>query len=129
YHGNILRDRCSAEGIVRERAPLSVTVLPECARCGELLRPDVVWFGESIPRRALLEADLAAAECDVFMSIGTAAMVYPAAGLAERALRSGAKIIEVNTDATGLTPLADVTLRGPSGELLPQLVEQLLGGA
>lgn len=129
YHGNILRDRCSAEGIVRARSPISVTGLPECAVCGELLRPDVVWFGEVIPRQALLEADTAASSCDVFMSIGTAAVVYPAAGLAERALRSGAKIIEVNTEATDLSALADVTLRGPSGRLLPQLLEQLQHGS
>ncbi|HET7204328.1 MAG TPA: NAD-dependent deacylase [Steroidobacteraceae bacterium] len=126
YHGNILRDRCAAESIVRPRSPVSVTGLPECAHCGELLRPDVVWFGEAIPRQALLEADTAASTCDVFLSIGTAAVVYPAAGLAERALRSGARIIEVNTEPTDLSPLADVTLRGPSGRLLPQLLEQLL---
>ena len=125
YHGNILRDRCTAEGIVTDRSPLSVTGLPECARCGELLRPDVVWFGEAIPRSALLQADVAAADSDVFMAIGTAAVVYPAAGLAERALRSGAKIIEINTESTELTPLADVALQGPSGQLLPQIVAGL----
>jgi NAD-dependent protein deacetylase/lipoamidase len=125
YHGNILRDRCPTEGVERERAPLSVSGLPECGRCGELLRPDVVWFGETIPMHALMQADVAAAECDVFLSIGTSAVVYPAAGLAERALRSGAKIVEVNTEATELTPLADAVLRGPSGVLLPQLLAQL----
>ena len=123
YHGNILRDRCTAEGIVMDRSPLSITGLPECGRCGELLRPDVVWFGEAIPRAALLEADAAAAECDVFLSIGTAAAVYPAAGLAERAQRAGAKIIEVNPQPTGMTSLVDVALRGPAGEILPRLLE------
>ena len=92
-----------------------------------MLRPDVVWFGEAIPRQALLEADAAAADCDVFLSIGTAAVVYPAAGLAESARRRGAKVIEINTESTALTPLADVTLRGPSGELLPQLLQALRG--
>jgi NAD-dependent deacetylase len=125
YHGNILRDRCGAEGVPAGRAPLSVTGLPECARCGELLRPDVVWFGEPIPREALLRADAAAADCDVFLSVGTAAVVYPAAGLAERALRSGATLLEVNLEATDLSPLADLSLRGPAGEILPQLVAAL----
>jgi len=101
--------------------------LPECARCGELLRPDVVWFGEAIPRQALLAADAAAADCDVFLSIGTASVVYPAAGLAESALRSGAKVIEINTEPTTLTPLVDVALRGAAGEVLPQLVQALRG--
>ncbi len=127
YHGNLLRDRCSAEGTIAGRSPVSVSGLPECARCGELLRPDVVWFGEAIPRQALFEADAAAADCDVFLSVGTASVVYPAAGLAECALRRGAKVIEINTESTALTPLADVVLRGASGELLPQLLLALRG--
>jgi NAD-dependent deacetylase len=127
YHGNILRDRCSAEGMPARRSAVSVTGLPECARCGELLRPDVVWFGEAIPRQALLEADAAAARCDIFLAIGTAAVVYPAAGLAENAQRGGATVIEINTEATALTPLVDVALRGYSGAVLPQLLQALRG--
>ncbi len=127
YHGNLLRDRCPAEGTVADRASLSLSGLPECARCGELLRPDVVWFGEAIPRQALFEADAAVTDCDVFLSIGTASVVYPAAGLAEIALRHGAKVVEINTESTSLTPLADVLLRGASGELLPQLLQALRG--
>jgi NAD-dependent deacetylase len=129
YHGNILRDRCSAEGIVAARSALSITGLPECGRCGALLRPDVVWFGEAIPKSALLLADAAAADCDVFMAIGTAGAVYPAAGLAERAAQSGATVIEVNPEPTGLSRLADIVLRGPSGGLLPQLLDLLEGDA
>jgi NAD-dependent deacetylase len=125
YHGNILSDRCSVEGTVARLSSLSVTGLPECARCGELLRPDVVWFGESIPRYAALEAGAAAADCDVFLSIGTASVVYPAAGLAESARQCGAIVVEINTEATALTPLADFSLRGPSGEVLPQLLRAL----
>ena len=125
YHGNILRDRCTAEDVIADRSPLSITGLPECARCGEMLRPDVVWFGEAIPRAALLGADAAAAGCDVFLSIGTAAAVYPAAGLAERAQRSGATVIEVNTEATEMTSLVDLALRGPAGEILPRLLGML----
>ncbi len=118
----ILRDRCTVEGDVAERAAVSVTGLPECARCGELLRPDVVWFGEAIPARALLEAEQAATDCDAFLSIGTSALVYPAAGLAERALRSGATVIEINLEPTDLSRLADFVVRGTAGTLLPGLV-------
>ena len=125
YHGNLLRDRCPGEGTIAKRAALSLSGLPECARCGELLRPDVVWFGEAIPRDALLRADAAAGDCDVFLSIGTASVVYPAAGLAASAQRSGAQVIEVNTEATALTPHADVALIGPSGAVLPQLLQAL----
>lgn len=128
YHGNILRDRCTAEGLIAERSPLSITGLPECGRCGELLRPDVVWFGEAIPRAALLQADVAAGDCDVFLSVGTAAAVYPAAGLAERARSAGATVIEINPEPTALTHRVDMALRGPAGEVLPRLLDMLRHG-
>jgi NAD-dependent deacetylase len=127
YHGNILRDRCCSEGTLSQRAPRSDSGLPECARCGALLRPDVVWFGEAIPPQALADADEAAANCDVFLSIGTASVVYPAAGLAARARQYGATVIEINIEPTALTPLAHFSLRGPSGEVLPQLLQSLRG--
>jgi NAD-dependent deacetylase len=125
YHGNLFRDRCSVERAVRTRASESISGLPECASCGAVLRPDVVWFGEAIPAQAQRQAELAAAGCDVFLSIGTAAAVYPAAGLAARASSCGAKLIEINLEPTGLTELADLALRGPAGELLPSLVAAL----
>ena len=125
YHGNILRDRCIRQAAVAARADWSASGLPECAECGGLLRPDVVWFGEAIPRGPMLQAAAAAAECDVFLSIGTSSLVYPAAGLAEAALQSGATVIEVNPSATELTPYSHVVLAGPSGEVLPPLVRAL----
>jgi NAD-dependent deacetylase len=90
-----------------------------------LLRPDVVWFGEAIPRAALLLGDAAAAECDIFLSIGTSSLVFPAAGLAQVALNRGVPVIEINPAATDLSPHADLVLRGPSGHLLPQLLRLL----
>ena len=129
YHGSILRDRCTREGIVAVRQGGEGAGLPRCASCGALLRPDVVWFGEAIPARAMLEAQGAAAGCDVFLSVGTSSLVYPAAGLAETALRSGATVIEVNPNATELSPLADFVLRGPAGVVLPQLVQAADSGA
>ena len=127
YHGNILRDRCVAEQVVAERSRESGGDLPRCAACGGLLRPDVVWFGEMIPGDALLAAEAGAQDCDAFLSIGTSSLVYPAAGLAEVALRRGVPVIELNPNPTDLTPLADVALRAPSGEALPQLVAALGG--
>jgi NAD-dependent deacetylase len=121
YHGNILRDRCGAGCATAGRAAFSLTGLPECDRCGGLLRPDVVWFGEAIPPRALLAAEHAMADCDAFLSIGTSSLVYPAAGLAETALRRGAAVIEVNPNSTELSPRAQVVLRGPAAEVLPAL--------
>jgi NAD-dependent deacetylase len=127
YHGNILRDRCTLEQVVAERSEDSrAAALPRCASCGGLLRPDVVWFGEMIPRRALVEADAAAVDCDAFLSIGTSSLVYPAAGLAEAALRRRAPVIEINPNATDLSPHADVVLQGPAGRLLPELLRALV---
>ncbi len=124
YHGNILRDRCTDEQAVRERVP-GPDGLPHCATCGALLRPDVVWFGEAIPAEPMRLADAAARDCDVFLSVGTSSLVYPAAGLAEIALRRGAAVIEVNPNPTDLSAYAEAALRGPSGEVLPRLLDAL----
>ena len=127
YHGNILRDRCTLEQVIAERSEQSRTAtLPRCASCGGLLRPDVVWFGEMIPRQALLLADAAATDCDAFLSVGTSSLVYPAAGLAETALRRGVPVIEVNPNTTDLTPHADIVLQGPAGKILPELLRALV---
>jgi NAD-dependent deacetylase len=122
YHGNILRDRCTVEQVVVERSRDASGGLPRCLGCGGLLRPDVVWFGEMIPREALLSAEAAAEDCDVFLSIGTSSLVYPAAGLARAALRRGATVIEINPGPTDLSPRANLVLRGPSGVLLPAVL-------
>jgi NAD-dependent deacetylase len=85
------------------------------------LRPDVVWFGEMIPRGALVAADAAAADCDAFLSIGTSSLVYPAAGLVESALQRGVPVIEINPHPTDLSSRAQVVLAGPAGRVLPAL--------
>ena len=125
YHGNILRDRCMLEQVVAERAPESRQGLPRCSSCGGLLRPDVVWFGEAIPQRPMQLAAAAAADCDVFLSIGTSALVYPAAGLAELALARGAVVIEVNPQPTDLTAQATLALAAAAGTVLPALLAAL----
>jgi len=125
YHGNILRDRCMAEQVVAARAPGPMTELPRCNACGGLLRPDVVWFGEAIPPVAMRLAEAAASDCDVFLSIGTSSLVYPAAGLAETALRHRANVIEVNPQPTDLSSFAALVLRGAAGVVLPELLGAL----
>ena len=121
YHGNILRDRCTVEQVVADRAEAARTGLPRCAGCGGLLRPDVVWFAEAIPRRPMLLAAAAAEDCDVFLSVGTSSLVFPAAGLAETAVARGAVVIEVNPDATDLTSCVQYALQGPAGRILTEL--------
>jgi NAD-dependent deacetylase len=89
------------------------------------MRPDVVWFGEAIPREALDAALASVSECDVFMSVGTSSLVFPAAGLAEDARRAGATIVEVNPNETPLTALADFVIAAPAGVALPAILAAL----
>jgi NAD-dependent deacetylase len=82
----------------------------------------VVWFGEALPDGMMKEAEHAAGAAEVFLVVGTSAVVYPAASLVPYATQGGARVIEVNTDDTPFTSLVDCALRGPAGEILPRLV-------
>jgi NAD-dependent deacetylase len=124
FHGNLFDTRCSAGGCPVADADL-VAAVPICPGCGGLLRPGVVWFGEAIPLTAQMAAAAAAESCDLFFSIGTSALVWPAAGLAASARRHGALVVEINPEATSLSPLASYCLPGKSGEILPELVDSL----
>ena len=121
-HGSIWMLRCLECGREREdrRTPLP-EIPPRCECCG-MLRPGVVWFGEALPSKIWQEAEKAAREAELFLLIGTSAVVYPAAGLATIAKTSGARVVEINIAETGLSGSIDEFLRGPSGELLPQLI-------
>lgn len=121
-HGNILRTICSAERMEVE-PPESEQKPPICPGCGAPLRPDVVWFGEMLPSGAMESASEASRECDLFLSIGTSSLVYPAASLPYEAKDAGATVVEVNPEDTPLTGLADYALRGTAGEMLPRLIE------
>ena len=123
-HGNIARVKCSREETVVNEFPDSESP-PRCP-CGAFLRPDVVWFGEMLPAaEALARAEAAAGQCEVFLSIGTSAQVYPAAELPLRALSAGATIVEINPERTPLTRHAHFALQGAAGKVLPQLVARL----
>ena len=119
-HGNIWRTRCPGCGRVTEnrQVPLPETP-PRCSTCGALLRPDVVWFGESLPLEVLDAAWTAAARCRLMLVVGTSAVVQPAASLPLVALRSGARLIEINPAETPLSSHAHDVLRGPAAEVLP----------
>ncbi len=128
-HGNIWRARCSRGcGFVADESRLDPgaaegddrQALPACA-CGAGLRPDVVWFGEALDGDLIDAAVQAAGSCEVFLAVGTSALVYPAAGLPLIAGRAGALVVEVNVDATPLTPHAGLVLRGKAAETLPEL--------
>jgi NAD-dependent deacetylase len=123
-HGNIRQTRCSVEGVEVEEFEESGSP-PVCPSCGGPLRPDVVWFGEMLPSGALDAASEAARGADLFLSVGTSSLVYPAAALPYEALESGATLVEINPGQTPLTPHANYALRGSAGDVLPRLIREL----
>ena len=129
-HGSIFRVKCTACTYkVPHREPIqweTEEVLPKCPVCGALLRPDVVWFGESLDPRVLTEAFDSAKAATLCLVAGTSALVQPAASVPLATLEAGGAIVEINPTETPLTHLAAVSLRGGSGEVLPALVEGLV---
>ena len=126
-HGNIWKVRCTSCGVedYDYRAPLP-EIPPKCESCGGLLRPGVVWFGESLPVDALQKAFALSQEADIFLVIGTSAQVYPAAELPFIAKNSGAKLIEINPEETPVTPYADISIRKTASEGLKEIIPELL---
>lgn len=125
-HGSIARVKCADTGRMLEgEIPQCDEPPPRHPETGGYLRPDVVWFGEALPVDALHESAQAAIECDVYFTIGTSALVYPAAGLPIEAMRAGATVVEINPEETPFTELATFSLRGKAGEVLPAIVEAL----
>jgi NAD-dependent deacetylase len=123
-HGNIERNYCINCGRrYRNEELASTTSSPRCVDCGGLIRPDVVWFGELLPTEPWELADRASRNADVFFSIGTSAIVYPAASLPLVAKENGAYIVEINAEPTPLSDIAHESLIGKAGEILPRLVE------
>lgn len=120
-HGNIERTICSVERIFVADWAADPELPPRCPECGAPLRPDVVWFGEALPEAAIDAAIKACGQCDLFLAVGTSAVVQPAASLAHIASRYGAKVAEINPEHTPLTPYADFSLLGKAGDLLPAL--------
>lgn len=124
-HGNITRTKCFDEETVISSWADTSDVPPKCPNCGGRLRPDVVWFEEALPEKEMELAAQASVACEVFLSIGTSAVVYPAAALPTEALRSGAVVVEINPQPTPLTAQAHFVLAGAAGVVLPQLLAEL----
>lgn len=121
-HGSIWKLRCTecASEWLDRTVPLAL--LPRCPACGGLARPGVVWFGENLDAKIWAAAEQAVSTCDVFLVVGTSALVYPAAGLVPLARSLHANIIEVNLEPTPVSGMVDIALTGPSGSILPQIV-------
>lgn len=122
-HGDIWTLRCLDCGEETEdrRHPLP-EIPPRCGACGGLLRPAVVWFGETLPVDNLERSFLLAAECDLMLVVGTSALVYPAAGVAVQAIEAGTNVVEINPEPTPLTDHMTAHISGPAGVVLPELL-------
>jgi NAD-dependent deacetylase len=125
-HGSIFRSRCTGCGA---RAPHwepvvadALDTLPRCSICEGLLRPDVIWFGEALEEGVLALAVEAAAGADVCLVVGTSGLVHPAAGLPGLTRDQGGVVLEVNPEPTPISGIAEVSLRGRAGEVLPNLL-------
>jgi len=122
-HGNIERNYCiDCRKSFSNAEIISYEKTPHCT-CGGLVRPDVVWFGEFLPEDQWNAGVAAAEHADIFFSIGTSAVVYPAASLPMIAKRAGAYVVEINLERTELSNNADEVLLGKSGEILPKLID------
>lgn len=122
FHGSIWLLRCLQCGRAGrdERVPLPIP--PRCEACGGLLRPGVVWFGEGIDPDVMERAAEAAADCEVFLVVGTAGAVYPAAGLVGIAARSGARVLEFNLERSAVSGQVDLFVPGDAAATLPLLL-------
>lgn len=141
-HGNLARNRCnqcqtpykstsdnlhSSEVLHSSDVDaIDAEALITCSHCDGYIRPDIVWFGESLPVQAWQTAEEAAADCEVFISIGTSSLVYPAAGLSQLAKQNGAKVIEINPNPTPNT-IVDIIIKEKAGLIMPLLVKQITG--
>ena len=123
-HGNIFRYKCLDREHPIESLPKGSDIPPRC-ECGSFIRPAVVWFGEMLPEDAIARSYRTLSNCDTLLVVGTSGTVFPAAGFPAVAKQAGAKVIEVNPEETPVTLDADVFLRGPAGEVLPELVLSL----
>lgn len=124
-HGHLWKNKCSqCEAHFDDSLDYSDSQLLNCPQCGGYIRPDIVWFGEMLPQQQWQYAENAASHCDVFISIGTSSLVYPAAGLSQLAKQNGAHLVEINLNPTE-NPAIDIVLAGKAGEILPKLVDLL----
>jgi NAD-dependent deacetylase len=121
-HGNIWKVRCTACGRVDTNHAVPIPILPLCATCGGLLRPHIVWFGESLDSEELDRSFEAVNSCEVMLIIGTSGIVYPAASFAPGAKAAGAFVAEINLDPTPNSELVDLSIHGKAKDVVPELL-------
>lgn len=126
-HGSVDKLRCISCNFRMQKNEVTLDVLPpRCPQCGGIIKSDGVGFGEPIPSDTIAICHEQATFSDCVLLLGTSGTVYPAAAFPQEIYRRGGCLIEVNPYETALTPACDVILRGPTGEVLPRLVESLV---
>ena len=119
-HGDLWALKCVSCSH-KERLSAPASGIPQCPQCESHLRPDVVWFGESLDSGIIDQVYTELAKADACLVVGTSALVHPAASFPLIVKQCGGKLLEVNVERTGLTSVADVHLSGKAGEVLPSL--------
>lgn len=123
-HGNIWMVRCTACRRVVENRDVPIQILPACPDCHNLLRPHIVWFGESLAEEDLQRSYATLHSSDVCLIIGTSGVVYPAAGFASIAKAAGAFVVEINLGTTPQTDLVDLSVQGRAKDVVPLLLSE-----
>ncbi len=121
-HGNIWKVRCTQCGQVETNRAVPIPLLPRCTTCGGLLRPHIVWFGESLDPDDLDRSVTAVGSCEVLLIVGTSGLVYPAASFASLAKQAGAFVAEINLDPTPNSQIVDIAIGGRAAEVVPELL-------
>jgi len=126
FHGNFAWQRCMDCSQKYETRQVDISQIPPRCRCGGILRPDAVFFGEMIPQDAMWRSKQAASDCDLMLVVGTSAVVQPAALMPLFAKKTGAKIIEINPQETPLTvEVSDYLIKGRAGEVMNRIMQEL----
>ncbi|MBM4055097.1 MAG: NAD-dependent deacylase [Planctomycetes bacterium] len=121
-HGSLWRVRCPHHGVFEE---ISEKYLRhQCDRCGSWLRPDITWFGDLLDQNIINEATEVIERCNLFISVGTSGLVWPAAGFPETAKHNNAMCIEINPGETEMSYLYHETIRDKAGNVLPKLFQR-----
>jgi len=118
-HGSLWRLRCPYHSISEDIGKKYQRY--KCEKCGSWLRPDITWFGDMLNQDVMNEAILSIRRCDLFVSIGTSGVVYPAAGFPQLAKENNAQCIEINPEANEMSFLYDEAIRDTAGKALPEL--------
>jgi len=120
-HGNIFRTRCTKCNRKEFKKEILREIPPKCKDCGGLLRPDVVWFGESIDEEIFSKVLDFSLKCEAILVVGTSAVVYPAASIPFIFKNNGGKVFEINLEPTQISEIADISIFGKAGEIFQKL--------